>query len=198
MRIALLLPVAALLWSCATVPTDPAALGNEIIRDLDAGLEAEADAAFADIAGSARLRETLYPVLFGEARSRYAAGDYEGAARLLRFSASHYEAATAVREALLYTLFLVRAGLPAPDAALAREMDALLVELRERGAITGPWADLVAAQNAIDRGRVQEAEAPFQRFLATWDGQPAELAAYVQDLGRYIQSPPGAGREGDS
>ncbi len=198
MRTALIIPTVALLWSCAMAPTDPSAYGVQIISDLDAGQDSAAQEAFDRFADDDQFRETLYPVLFGEARSRYLDGDYEGAARVLRFTADRYPKAVAVREALLYSLFLLRADLAQPDSSLSHEMDTILAALDELGGDAAPWADLVATQNAIDLGQLEAAKAPYERFRAAWDGQPADLEPYVEDLGRYLQSPPDQAKEMNS
>ena len=179
-----------LLASCATVPTGtPKEVATTLIEDLDAGRVQDADDLFDRIADDDSYREKVYPVVFEAARERYAQGDPAAAAQLLRFMAPRYPDALSVREALLYSLFLERAQSTAPDPALMEELDEALSELRASATEVPVWVDLVAAQQAVDRGERSAARESLARFLERWEGQPPELLLYVEDLERYLRTP---------
>lgn len=186
--------VVLLASACASLPDDPQVLGDQIIADLDAGLVTQAHDTFGRVERDAKWRESLYPVFFAEAQSRYEAGDFQGASVVLRFSVEEYSGAKSLREALLYSLFQLRAGSETLDLDLVQELASVVQGFRDTNAYS-PWSDLIAAQTAIDLGQPTEALVPYQRFLAEWDGKPTELEAYILDIGRYIENPPYAGEE---
>ncbi len=174
-----------LLTACMATPLGPPRqIGSEIVVALDAGNEDQAVDLFSRATKTGGARDLLYPVLFDDARGRYEAGEAEGAARILRFMRDRYPDARAVREALVYALFLERSNQagPAPElsAQLARELEA--VDGRS------PWVDLVRTQHSIDRGSTDDARVSFERFVSRWDGEPAQLMPYVEDLDRYLAS----------
>jgi len=189
-----LILVVALVASCASTPSNPVALGEQIIADLDAGLASQAQGKFKAVENDTKWRESLYPRFFAEARERYESGDFEGAAVVLRFSVDQYSQASAMQEALLYSLFQIRSQTEHPDAALIQELELVAQDLLDSG---GPslWTDLIAAQTAIDLGQANRARNSYQRFVANWNGEPAELVTYVHDLGRYLDNPPTLGEE---
>ena len=189
-----LILLVALFASCASAPSNPMALGDQIIADLDAGLLSQAENKFEAVANDAKWRESLYPRFFAEARERYESGDFEGASVVLRFSVDQYSQASAMREALLYSLFQLRAQKEHPDAALVQELELVAQDFLDSG---GPslWTDLIAAQTAIDLGHADRARNSYQRFVANWNGEPTELTTYVDDLGRYLNNPPTLGEE---
>ncbi len=175
--------------ACTLLPQRPA---NEVALDVITAIEAqrtqEAASLFRTGATSRGDRDKMYPILFGAGTDRYLQGDFATASRLLRFTAAQYPDAVAVREALVYSLFLERSQRDQPDAAMIREIEQILRD-RRRGQTPPPlWFDLVEAQVLIDQQRVPEAQRVFDRFAAGWNGQPTELAAYVEDLGRYLQT----------
>jgi hypothetical protein len=180
--------------SCASLPSDPQVLGDQIITDLDAGMVAQAQKTFDRVSRDSIWRESLYPVFYAESLKRYEESDFEGASTILRFAVDQYSGASSLREALIFSLFQLRANAETVDPSLVQELQTVVLGFQDSGAYS-EWADLIAAQTAIDLGRSQEALAPYQRFLATWKGEPAELETYVQDIGRYIENPPVNGEE---
>jgi hypothetical protein len=178
--------VLVLLAGCRTAASGPPEeLAPRMVAALDAGDE-EAAAELFD-ATSDGARERLYPLLYEEARTRYAGGMSAEAARVLRFMAPRYPRARAVREALVYALFLERARAPEAPPELVAELDALVGELRAAGE-PPLWIALVEAQLAIDRGEPLAALEALAAFQSGWDGQPEELAVYVDDLERYLSA----------
>ena len=190
MKTVIVLSALLLLTSaCASNPPGPpGGLALEIMAELDAGRSAQADELFERVATDRSYTEEIYPVLYARAQERYEAGDFADAATLLRFLARHYDRGKAVREALLYALFLDRATTPGPRPELTAEIEGVLRDLRTREART-PWLELVAAQQAIDQDRLPEARQAFERFV-TSDGPTLvpELALYVENVSRYLQS----------
>ncbi len=183
---------ACLLWTaCATVDprTSPAVvttagLADELVAAVDDGREEAARERFASVPERA---ETLYPALYAVAERRYTSRDYAGASRLLRFLAASYPKAAAVKEARAYSLFLLRGSSPEPGVELQSEIESALADLRssQRKPV---WLDLIEAQQAADRGERSSAAEALTRFLTRWTGEPAELAIYVDDLQRYLES----------
>jgi len=186
MRITPAIMICFLLASCATPPGPPAEVGTEIVGALDAGDVAAADALFARVARDPKYRQRIYPVLYDEARDRYASGNAGAAVPLLRFLTEEYPRSVAAPEALLYALFLQRSRQDQPDPRLTVEIDTVLATLRERREDLPAWVNLVDAQQSIDRGDVDVARAAFDRFESQWNGEPAGLAIYVDDLQRYL------------
>jgi len=178
----------ALLAACASTPAGPPAdVAQEIVLDLDQGRVEAADATFAKVGERAEYRDKIYPVLYTAAGERFETGEGDPVP-LLRFLAAHYPDAVAVREALVYGLFLERAEQATADAALVAELETTAAELRARATPQTPWLDLIDTQVAIDRGRNADARASFDQFLAAWSGTPNELWPYVEDLERYFTS----------
>ena len=114
------------------------------------------------------------------------AGDNVGSVALLRFMAWGYPNATAVREGLLYGLFLQRAGLDQADPQLTTDIDRAISELRSLSNEPPIWIDLVETQQRIDKGDPGAARESLARFLEQWTGEPAGLTLYVEDLHRYL------------
>jgi len=179
----------ALALSCVmTSSGTPNEVADEIVVMLDAG----------DVTGAERLLDRasrrgatagkLYPLLYQSASERFGNADSPGAARILRLMVSRYESATAVREALLLCLFIERAKQAEPDKSIGDEIQTLLGELEQLPASTSPWLDLIATQQAIDRGSLEEAHIRLNRFRQAWDGKPESLLIYVEDMERYLES----------
>ena len=180
----------ALLAGCAsTPPGPPEEVAPRIVAALDAGREEDAEELFEASAREKSAEERLYPLLYEEARARYQKGDSEPSARVLRFMAGRYPKALAVREALVYALFLERAESDVPAPELVQAIGAAVGELRKAGA-PPLWIGLVEAQQAIDRGEPDAAREVFAGFKKAWDGRPSELAVYVEDIDRYMVSHP--------
>jgi hypothetical protein len=180
-----------LLAGCAsTPPGPPEEVAPEIVAHLDAGRNADAAELFERAADSQAGREALYPLLYDEARARFQEAEHQPAARVLGFMAARYPRALAVREALVYALFLQRAADAVPTPELVRALGDALAELRTSASAPPPWLALAEAQQAIDRGELVTARAAFAGFQELWDGRPAELTVYVQDVGRYLASHP--------
>jgi len=184
--------LAALLVSLAACVTTssppPEELANELITTLDEGKTDEARERFERVEHDAEYRDKIYPVLFGAARRRYLEGNGAGAAVLLRFLHEGYPDAVAVREALVYSMFLERASVEHPDPALTVELEQLLAEMRATEGPLPVWVDLIEAQQGIDRGDTEGARAAYERFVASWDRRPGDpvLEVYVDDIGRYL------------
>lgn len=175
--------------ACATTPSGPPEeVALSIIEDLDADRTGKADDRFDRVSDDKSYREKIYPILYGTAGDRYQQGDPAGAQRILRFMAPRYADGTAVQEALLYSLFLERAQLGESDKELTKEIDAVLDDVRDSEAGVPIWVDLVASQQAIDRGELGEAREALSSFLDRWDGQPSELFIYVEDMERYLRT----------
>ena len=179
---------ALVLSGCATTPSgSPDQVATDIVMALETSDWDRADDLFAPVSQSPEYRERIYPVLYDAAASHYANGETQLAAPILRFGRTHYPDAVALREALLYCLFIERSQANQANEAQMAEMEDLLVELDERGH-TPAWADLVRTQLAVDRGRLPDARESFDRFLAGWNGQPNSLLVYVEDVDRYLAS----------
>lgn len=187
MRILIACSFAALLSACASAPSQaPDELAVSLVADLEAGDRSAASKRFKPVADNEEYRELIYPVLFDAARASYEAGNGESAVSLLRFLVDKYPAAQGAREAFLYALFLERGSVLEADEATNEEIQEQLDALREEGATPPNFVRLVAAQAAIDRGDMGAARSELDQFLAAWDGQPARLLPYVEDLTRYI------------
>ena len=143
---------------------------------------------FAQVAREKRYRQRIYPVLYDTARERYAGGNAASAIPLLRFLTGHYPRSVAAPEALLYALFLQRSRGEQASPELTAEIDSVLATLRERRDHQPVWVSLVETQQSIDRGEVDVARSTFQQFESQWNGEPAELAIYVDDLQRFLKS----------
>ena len=176
------------LTRCVTTPPGPPEeVAPRIAKALDEGDTDEAEELFEASASESGATEQLYPLLYEEADQRYQAGESARSARLLGFMAKVYPNARAVREARVYALFLQRAhGDPTPE--LVKDIAAAVGELRKAGGDTPFWIGLVEAQLAIDRGESQAAREAFAGFQKAWNGQPTELAVYVDDIDRYLVS----------
>lgn len=174
---------AAFLAGCALTSVAPEEAGPRIVTALDEGKVSEAASVFGDTAE----RERLYPVLYQAAETRFEEGRYAQASEVLRFMKERYPDARSVREALLYSLFLERAEGGGLEEEELEEMAALASEL-ENAPGAEPWVRLASVQVAVDRGRPEEAREALTGFVDSWDGQPASLLPYVEDLERWIQS----------
>ncbi len=193
MRLIFPLLMAVFISGCAASYAEPGDLAGEILADLDAGQVASAGNRFKRSARSTRSRETIYPILYEKARAGYEGADVQRAVVILRFLAAHYPRATAAREALLYSLFLERAKQPAAELEVVAEINLLIREIRAVSVSPPVWVDLITAQNEVDRGRLAEGRTALARFKANWNGNPAELVEYVEELERYFLSHSAAG-----
>lgn len=181
--------LALLLTACAATPTpEPNALADLLVADLVAGDNEAAAKRFDPVADDEGYRERIYPIVFNAARGHYEQGGGQSAARLLRFLVTEFPNAPAAREALVYALFLDRAGSSAPAEEEVKELGEHLAALRARDAAAPDFVHLIAAQAAIDRGDLDLARNDLDRFLERWDGRPADLLPYVEDLSRYLGS----------
>lgn len=187
-RSLVLVALLALVPACASLPTaSPEELGASVVAALDRDDRGRADALFDDVEDDAAYRERVYPIVYAAARERFESGDAAAAARQLRFLADAYPDASQSRLALAYALFLQRAQTPAPSAELTAELAGAVRAVRADGA-GGGWVDLIDAQRAIDADELDAARGAYDRFLASWDGSPAHMAVYVEDVGRYLAS----------
>ena len=188
--LALLAPLAA----CASAPpAPPEELANQLVTTLDEGRTKDARELFERVEDDAEYRDKIYPVLYGAARDRYQSGNSAGASTLLAFLHEGYPEAAAVREALLYSLFLQRASSEKPDPELMADIEQLVAEMRSTEGTLPVWIDLVEAQQGIDRGDSASAREAYARFLSAWDHRPSDpvLAVYVDDIGRWLGSAEG-------
>jgi hypothetical protein len=181
-----LLCAALALAACQTVSPPPDQVGQEIVTALEEGRSGPAARAFEAVEDEGEYRELIYPVLYDAARRHYTAGELEPALEILRFMEPRYPEGSSVRLALAYSLFLQYSQ--KPSEGLRRELDGVLAELRSRDVTLPAWVDLFETQVAIDDGRLDAADESFEKFLASWDGSPASLAVYVEDVGRYLAS----------
>jgi len=180
----LLALVTASCVSAATAPPDE--LAADIVAALDAGQRAHADALFASAAGSEAHRERVYPVVFGAARQRFEAGEPAAASAQLDFLTDAYPEARSARVALLYSLFLQRTEQAEAEPTLVLALGEAVADVREASSTPPAWVDLVEAQQAIDGGELDRARRSYDRFVAGWNGTPAPLTIYVEDVGRYL------------
>lgn len=179
-----------LLAGCASTPVGPPEeVAPRIVALLDAGKDEDAAELFEASARAEGAEQRLYPLLYEEARARYQKGDSQPSARVLAFMAGRYPRALAVREALVYALFLERAESEVPEPELVQAIGTAVGELKQSGAAP-LWIGLVEAQQAIDRGEPDAAREAFAGFKDAWDGRPAELTVYVDDIDRYLVSRP--------
>ncbi|QDV08059.1 hypothetical protein Poly30_35950 [Planctomycetes bacterium Poly30] len=192
MRILLALLASLSAASCASTSvqtfSSPEEATNAIVAAAEQGNQDEARRIFDSFARSSVQRDKVYASLFSAAEARYDRGNGGGAANILQFVTTQYPAAAAAREALVYSLFVERAGAEAPAEGQAETMAAAIESARSVSSEPSAWIDLAATQVAIDRGDLSGARAEFGNFLDAWDGQPASLLPYVEDIDRYLQS----------
>lgn len=175
--------------ACVSSPTGPPAeVAANLVSYLDDGATADAGDLMKQVSRKSGYFERIYPVLFEAARERYEAGDPAGAARILRLMSNNYPQAMAVREALIYSLFMQRAAIDKPDLVLTNEIEQTLAEFTSQTGAQSAWLELIGTQAAIDAGKLEEARESLLRFLDTWDGEPPSLLVYVEDLERYLRS----------
>lgn len=159
-----------------------------ILAAAEAGDTAEANRVFDSFARSSIQRDRVYATLYDAAQARYENGRAGDAALVLAFVTDRYPGAVAAKEALVYALFLERAERGAADGELTAAIDAAVADVRAASPTPAVWVDLAATQAALDAGDRARAEDAFASFLGAWDGSPAELMTYVEDLDRRLQS----------
>lgn len=159
-----------------------------IAAAAEAGDMDEASRIFDGFARSSVARDRVYAQLFDAAEARYEGGQPMNAANLLRFVSGRYPNAIAAREALVYALFLERVDRGVADDELTRDLEAAIADVRSKAPRPANWVDLAATQASIDAGDLNEARTTFASFLGVWEGSPASLMPYVEDLDRYLQS----------
>ncbi|MHC4959328.1 MAG: hypothetical protein ACYTGN_13240 [Planctomycetota bacterium] len=185
----ILIAALAFFTACSSSPkATPEEAADEISARIVAGEADDADEIYRVVAKSEAHRTTIYNVLYGGARDAFQRGEYKTSSSLLRFLSGRYPKALAVREALLYSVLMERAGATQPMAVeTVAEMDALIKEL-VTGGKPPVFVDLAAAQVHIDAGRTGAGRAALARFESNWDGTPDGLKAYVAELNRYLDS----------
>lgn len=191
MKIRALLSVSLLAAACASAPRPtgpPEELGPLVVAELEAGRPDAARELLEPALADEAYAERLYPVLYEAAREQYEAGDPALAADVLALVVEGYPEADAAREALASALFLERAGRSQADPESVQELAGAIDDARRHLADPPAWLELAAAQNAIDRGRLAEARQSLELFRQTWDGEPAALALYVEDVERWLDS----------
>ncbi len=173
--------------ACQSAPSGPP---EEVAGEIMLAIESHQPARAADlfVRSSEDSQESMYPVLYSAAQERYERGDAAASVELLRFMVDHYPRAYSVRQALLYGLMVRRSTQDVASADQIAETEEILASLREDSAEPPFWVDLVETQLRIDQNRLGEARQAFERFLSSWDGQPVELMAYVEDIDRYFAS----------
>ena len=178
------------LAACVATPAaPPEEAAPKIVALLVAGKDEDAAALFASELGEPGARDALYPLLFEQARTRFERGEAHESAAILRLMGHGYPKSIAVRESLVYALFLERAANASAAPELVQELGAVIASLRKDGAEVPQWVDLAQSQQAIDRGDVGAAREAFARFEAHKD-TPPELTLYVEDIDRYLKSHP--------
>ena len=181
--------VLVLLGGCSLAPSDPPGeVASRILEDLEAERTQQAADRFDAVANDERYRQVIFPVVYEAAGQRYRNEELKDAAGLLEFLNDRYPQAAAPREALLYALFIQRAGSEEPNPDTLARMETLIQEIRALSVSPPGWVDLAAAQNGIDRGRLSDSREAYARFRAEWSGDPPELAEYVTELGRYLET----------
>ncbi len=192
LQITALLLVPFLGASCAATSVqtfaNPTEATQAIVQAAEAGDQDEARRIFASFARTSVQRDKVYASLFNAAETRYERGNGAGAARILELVTTEYPKAVAAREALVYSLFVDRAGAEAPTEGQTESMALAIDAARSASSQTSAWVALAATQVAIDRGDTSSARAEFDGFLQGWDGQPADLLPYVEDLDRFLQT----------
>jgi hypothetical protein len=185
---AVLCALPLLLCACSTTKSagPPAEVADQIVLAIESDQDARAGDLF-DRATSDD-QDSMYPRLYQAAQSRYEAGDNTGAIELLRFMVENYLDAMSVRQALLYALFVERGTVASAAPGWTEECDRTLAQLRSSASSLPPWVDLCEAQLRADQGRTEDARRAFASFLQGWDGDPPELAVYVDDLERYLNT----------
>jgi hypothetical protein len=163
-------------------------VGAQIVEYLKRGQQDQAAAAFSAAAPFDDYREKIYPLLYEAARNRHRQADMAGAQTLLEFLAVRYAEAMAVREALLYVLFIQRGERERADPVALAKADRLLEELRAGRSELPVWVELVAAQQALDGNRPEDAQVALDRFRAGWNGEPKELSEYVVEIDRFLRT----------
>lgn len=180
-----------LVSACVSAPSGPPEeIAASLIADLDAGRGDEAEERFESVESDDAYRERIYPILYEAAQERYERRDVAGSAALLRFMSGHYPSAPAVKEALLYCLFLERGMQAQAPPELIEEIATVSSDLRSSATDLPVWFDLIETQQAIDTGNPAKARQSLALFLERWDGEPRELMVYVEDFERYLRSSP--------
>src|SRR5262245_34840371 len=100
---------------CQTPPGRRPDVAAAIVADLDAGHAPAAKERFEQAIKEDEYSDKLYPILYRAAVDRYSQGNATGSTPILRFLAAEYPHSLAVREALLYSLFLERSAQAQPD-----------------------------------------------------------------------------------
>ncbi len=168
--------------------SSPSEATAAIVTSAEAGDMDEASRIFDGYARSSVARDRVYAQLFDAAEARYESGQPMNAANLLRFVSGRYPNAIAAREALVYALFLERVDRGEADDELRRDMEAAIADVRSKAPRPANWIDLASTQASIDAGDLDQARTTFASFLGVWEGSPASLMPYVEDLDRYLQS----------
>ncbi len=192
-----LAPAAALVlaWTLASgcASTSHSFAGPEeaavaVLTALEEGRSTDAERIYGTFTRSRTNEELLYPVLYDAARSRFEGGEPARAAQVLELLVDRHPTAAGSREALVYALFLERAELGEATSEQSARLSEAIAGLRGTSTRIVPWVDLAETQLRIDEGRLDEARDSFARFLGTWEGEPASLLTYAEDLNRYLQT----------
>jgi len=183
--------LAPLAGACATAPPlAPEQGAPRIVALLDGDKAQEADELFTAHASQANFRDALYPLLYAEARGRFEHGAAPGAAAILRFMTRQYPGSIAVREALVYALFLERAASAQAAPELVQELGAVIASLQHEDVALPPWIELARAQQALDHGERTAAREALAHFQQAKTDAPPEIVLYAEDLDRYLRTQP--------
>lgn len=192
LQLATLLLASSLGASCSLTPARTFANTTEatqaMVVEAEAGNQKEARRIFDSFARSSDERDKVYASLFAAAETRYERGNGAGAARILELVTAEYPDAVAAREALVYSLFVDRSDSAEPTEDQTKAMTQAIDAAREASLQPSAWVGLAATQLAIDLGDTSAARSEFDGFLQSWDGEPASLMLYVEDIDRYLQT----------
>lgn len=190
LRTSALLAAATLAAACVSTSVKTFGSPDEatayIVETAVAGDYDEAARVFETYASSSIQRDRVFVDLYDAAQTRYETSRAAEAANLMRFVTTQYPDAVAAREALVMSLFMERAERDGPTDAGTRELDEAIAAVRESSDSPSAWVDLAATQTAIDRGDLDDARREFRNFTSVWNGGPAQIVPYVEDIDRYL------------
>ena len=179
-----------LLTGCYSLPSEgPGDYARNVENRLQQGDTEQAGVMFERIEHDDQYRNVLYPVLFDASEEAFELGDYGKADTFLAFLANRYPEGPAVAEALAMNRFLWRSEMDEPDADFTQSLGQALEDLRLRTSEVPVWVDLAETQFHLDEGDERRAARTLEHFLDRWDGDPAELLPYVEDLQRAMEDP---------
>jgi hypothetical protein len=175
--------------ACVAPPLgSPREVATQIIQALDAGKSDQAAALYTRSSSDPNYREKIYPVVYEAATMRYTTQDNAKALPLLRFLVDNYDRSMAARQALIYSMFVARGEQAEAKPKSVEAMSEAVKDFLNRTKNPPIWIALVQTQQSIDLGKLDTARDHLARFHAGWDGRPTDLAVYVDDLQRYLNT----------